>query len=400
METPTRRQVILVMAALLVAAAVAYSFLPEPVPVQTAEVAYGPLRVVIEEEGETRVEDRYVISSPVAAFIRRVDLDVGDRVQRGQPLVFLEAPRSSILDLRTRDEARARVDAAEAALDQAREQERAARADAELAAADLKRFRALFQSGAVSRQELDQAEAQAAGADAAHKAASARVETARAELAAARAMLSDISDSGGGQRIEEVMVSPVAGLILAVHRRSEGLVNPGEPLLDVGSLEGLEVWTDVLSEDAVRIRPGTRVEFERWGGDTALEGVVRSVEPRATTEVSALGVEEQRVQVVAEIISSPGQWDRLGTGYRVLSRFVVWEGERVLQVPSGALFRTQDGWAAFAVEEGRASLRSVTVGVRSGLKTQVLDGLEEGQAVIVHPEASIEEGVLVSPQDG
>lgn len=400
MKAPTRRQVILVMAALLVAAAVVYSFLPEPVPVQTAEVAYGPMRVVIEEEGETRVDDRYVISSPVAAFIQRVDLDVGDRVQRGQPLVFLEAPRSSILDLRTRDEARARVNAAEAALDQAGEQERAARADAELAAADLKRFRALFQSGAVSRQELDQAEAQAAGADAAHKAASARVEAARAELAAARATLSDISDSGGEQRIEEVLVSPVAGLILAVHRRSEGLVNPGEPLLDVGSLEGLEVWTDVLSEDAVRIRPGTRVEFERWGGDTALEGVVRRVEPRATTEISALGVEEQRVQVVAEIISRPGQWDRLGTGYRVLSRFVVWEGERVLQVPAGVLFRTQDGWAAFAVEEGRASLRTVTVGMRSGLKAQVLDGLEEGQAVIVHPDDSIEEGVRVSRQEG
>ncbi|MFY9398784.1 MAG: HlyD family efflux transporter periplasmic adaptor subunit, partial [Desulfomonilia bacterium] len=281
--------------------------------------------------------------------------------------------------------------------DQAGEQERAARADAGLARADLERMRALFRSGAVSRQELDQAEARAAGADAALEAARARVETARAELAAARAALSDASDSGSGRQVEEVLVSPVTGLVLAVHRRSEGLVNPGEPILDVGSLEDLEVWTDVLSEDAVRIRPGTRVEFERWGGNTVLKGVVRRVEPQGVTEVSALGVEEQRVQVISEILSRPGSWERLGTGYRVLSRFVVWEGERVLQVPAGALFRTEEGWAAFAVEGGRASLRSVTVGMRSGLKVQVIEGLKEGQTVIVHPDASIEKGVRVSP---
>ena len=175
-------------------------------------------------------------------------------------------------------------------------------------------------------------------------------------------------------------------------------MNAGEPILEVGNAERLEIWTDVLSQDAVRIRPGTRVLIDRWGGDALLEAVVSRVEPQATTEISALGVEEQRVEVVADIVSPPGMWENLGTGYRVLSRFVIWENDRVLRIPTGALFRTEDGWAVFAVENDTAVRKPVTVGRRAGLAVQVLSGLDEEDVVIVHPDAAIEEGVRVSPQ--
>lgn len=398
MKRPTRRQIVLIAMGALIAAAVLYSFLPEPIPVRTARVGYAPLRVTVEEEGETRVKDRYVITSPVAAYIRRIDLDAGDSVRQGQPLVRLEAPRSTILDVRARAEAAARVKAAEAALGQAQEQARAAQAAAELAATTLSRIEALFETGAVSRQELDQSRAEAERANADLEAARARVETARADLAAARTMLENVSVGSSGQQVQDVLRSPVAGSVLAVHRRSEGLVNAGEPILEVGNAERLEIWTDVLSQDAVRIRPGTRVLIDRWGGDALLEGVVSRVEPQATTEISALGVEEQRVEVVADIVSPPGMWENLGTGYRVLSRFVIWENDRVLQIPTGALFRTEDGWAVFAVENDTAVRKPVTVGRRAGLAVQVLSGLDEEDVVIVHPDAAIEEGVRVSPQ--
>jgi len=309
--------------------------------------------------------------------------------------VQLEAPRASILDVRARDEASARVAAAEASLEQAREQARSAQASAELADADLKRIQALFESGAVARRDLDQARADASQADANLEAARARVETARAELAAARATLKSAAKGDSGQPVQQVLLSPVTGWVLAVHRRSEGFVNPGEPILEVGDIRRLQVWTDVLSQDAVRIRTGTRVSIDGWGGDVPLEAVVSRVEPLGVTEVSALGVEEQRVQIVADFVSPPEMWSGLGTGYRVLSRFVIWEAERVLQIPTGALFRTQDGWSVFTVEQGRAHRKPVTVGRRAGLAAQVLSGLSEGEVVIVHPDTAVEEGVRV-----
>ncbi len=395
----TRRRIAIVVLAVLGAALLVYLLLPSPVDVQAARVGYAPLQVIVEEEGETRVKDRYVISSPVAATIRRIHLEAGDRVRQGQPLVFLEAPRASILDVRARDEAQAGVRAAEARLEQAREQARASRAAADLAATELERSRALFESGAVSRQALDEAQTAASQADANLEAARARVATALAELEAARATLRSVSEGGGDTGVQDILRSPVTGSVLAVHRKSAGFVNVGEPLLDVGDVDRLEVWTDVLSQDAVSIRPGSRVVFVRWGRDATLEGVVDRIEPQGITVVSALGVEEQRVQVVAVFRSPRETWTGLGSGYRVLSRFVIWEHDRVLQAPAGALFRVQDGWAAFVIENGRAVLKQVTVGQRSGLAVQVLDGLDEGDVVIVHPDESIEQGVRVSPQE-
>lgn len=363
----TRKHIVLGSVAVLVGAALVWSFLPKPIPVQTAAVRSGPLRVIVEEEARTEVTDRFTVSSPVTAWVRRIDLVAGDSVAAGQPLAYLEPPRTPVLDPSGKTGAEARVRAAEAAATHA-ETERA-------------RVERLAASGAATRQALEQAVSEATRAD--------------AELEAARAALRRASGADD-LAVEEVLRSPVAGRVLSVPIRSARQVNPGEPLIVVGSTQSLEIHADVLSQDAVRIRTGTRVLLEQWGGPEALEAVVTRVEPQGFTSVSSLGVEEQRVRVVATIQSPPERWNGgLGAGYQVLARFVVWEGDDVLQVPSAALFRVGQEWAAFVVEGARAVRRTVRVGQQAGLDTQVLEGLQEGDEVIIHPGNTIEEGVPV-----
>jgi HlyD family secretion protein len=363
----TRKHIVLGVVAVVVLAALIWSFLPKPIPVQTAVVHRGPLQVIVEEEARTEVTDRYTVSSPVTAWVRRIGLVAGDSVAIGQPLAYLEPPRTPVLDPSGRTSAEARVRAAEAA--------------ASHAGTERARLERLAASGAATRQALEQAVSDAERAD--------------AELEAARAALRGASGADN-LAVEEVLRSPVAGRVLSVPSRSARQVNPGEPLLVVGNTETLEVHADVLSQDAVRIRPGTRALLEQWGGEDALEAVVSRVEPQGFTSVSSLGVEEQRVRVVALIESPPVRWNgSLGAGYQVLARFIVWHGEDVLQIPSAALFRVGEAWSTFVVESGRAVRRTVRIGQQAGLDTQVLDGLQEGDEVIVHPGNTIEEGVAV-----
>ncbi len=359
----TRKRILIGAVALMVLALLVWSFLPEPVPVQTATVSRGALAVIIEEEGRTEVVERFAITAPVAAFVRRIELEAGDAVTAGQAVAALEPPRTPVLAPAERAEAAARVRAAEAA--------------AASAATERDRLARLVESDAATRQALDQAIAEAERAD--------------AELAAARAALRG-TEGQANLPVADVLRSPVAGRVLTVRRRSEGNVLPGDTLLVIGDIDALEIRADVLSQDAVRIHPGTRVRLDQWGGEEELEAVVTRVEPQAFTTISSLGVEEQRVVVVASLAAPPG---RLGAGYRVLARFVVWQGENVLQVPSAALFRVGDGWAAFVVEDGRARRRTVTIGQQAGLQTQVVDGLAEGEAVVVHPSNEIDDGVRV-----
>jgi HlyD family secretion protein len=395
MKRPTRKQLIMGTVAVLIVVALIFGFLPDPVPVRTEVVERAPLQVVVEEEGETRVRDRYVVSSPVAAFARRVDLEVGDPVAAGQPLVRLESPRAPILDPRSRSEAGARVEAARAAVARATEDARAAEAAARQAIREQERTEALAAAGAVSEQALERAITEATRATAAADAASAAVLAARADQAAAQAAFQ--AATGNAQLdIEEVLRAPAPGRVLAVHHRSEGLVNPGEPLVEVGDTERLEVWVDLRSQDAVRIRPGMRVQLDDWGGAYPLEATVQRIEPQGFTAVTALGVEEQRVPVIAGVHSDREMWQEvLGAGYRVLARFIVWEDNDVLQVPTSALFRFQDGWAVFVVEDGRAVRRSVTIGQQAGLAAQVLAGVEAGEPVIVHPPNTLDDGARV-----
>lgn len=393
MKRLTRRQIIMIVFGVLVAGLIIYGLMPSPVSVDTAEVQRGSLRVIVEEEGETQVVDRYIVSAPVAAYARRIEVDAGDVVEPGQPLVSLEAPRSPIFDSRTSAEARARVAAAQAGVAGADQQVRAAEATARLARDELARAERLAADASITRQRLEQAMADAEQAEASLDAARATATTARAELSAAQAALDPLTSATAG--IRSTLTAPAAGRVLSIHRRSAGHVNPGEPILEVGDTQRMEVHVDVLSQDAVRISPGVRIEIDEWGGDRLLEAMVHRVEPQAFTRVSALGVEEQRVTVIAALTSPAEDWSMLGADYRVLARFIVWEDDDVLQVPTSALFRSADGWAVFVVEGGTARRRDVSIGQQAGLRTQILAGLEAGEHVIVHPANEIEDGVSV-----
>jgi HlyD family secretion protein len=376
--------------------AIGYAFLPKPVPVEVARVSRGKLVVTVREEGKTRVVDRFTVSSPVAGIARRVALEVGDRVSRGQPLVEIDPAPPPFLDLRRKEAAEARVRAAQASLESAKEQERVAAAREEYARSTLERTAKLHASGFESRDALEAAESGARQAQAELGSSTSAVNVARSELEASRAELLSAASKPEAKTREKVFVrSPVEGSVLAIQHKSEGAVREGEPLLAIGDPRTLEVEVDVLSTDAVRIRPGSRVLFTRWGGEPALEGKVREVEPAGFTKISALGVEEQRVLVIADIVSPKEAWARLGDGYRLEADFVIWEGEGVLQVPAAALFRHGDGWAAYAADGGRARLRPVQAGQRSGQSAQILSGLSEGAAVIVHPSEQVRDGVRI-----
>jgi HlyD family secretion protein len=363
--------------------------------VQVASVLYSPLQVTIEEEGETQVQQLYVISSPVAAFLRRIEFEPGDIVERGQPLIYLEAPRAAILDNRTRTEAVTRIEAAEARLVEARKQARAAEVAAEYLISERRRFERLYDAGSITVQRLEQAISEAEQAEAGLDSARAVVDDARADVATARAALDEESYLNVPQPVREILRSPEFGKILNIHRKSEGHVNPGELLMEIGNTDFLEVRVELLSQDAVRVRPGNRVLLEQWGGDISLEAIVDRIEPMGVTLVSALGVEEQRVNIITNLVSRPELWADLGSGYRVLAKFVIWESDNVLQIPTASLFRTEDGWAVFAVQNRIAVQKRVEVGHYSRLATQITEGLAEGDVVIVHPDRSIHEGVRV-----
>lgn len=391
-----RRRIMLSLLGVAIVAVLVYGFWPQPVTVELGRVSRGPLQVSVEEEGRTRVRERFMISAPVAAYARRLDLDVGDRVSAGQALVDLEPLRSSVLDPRSRAEAQARVAAAAAALKAAQEKLSAAASTAGHTEREYQRLKRLRAVQYVSENELEQAMNQAQEAAAAHRAAKSEVEVARYQLEAARTVLKYSAAVPANVPHEHVILhSPVAGRVLKVYRRSEGVVASGEPLLDIGNPQDLEVEVDVLSEDAVRLHRDTPVVFDRWGGPR-LQGVVRVVEPVGFTKVSALGVEEQRVRVIVDFTSPQAQWARLGDGYRIDARFILWQGEDVLQVPASALFRYRDAWAVFAVRGGRAVRTRVEIGHRNGLAAQVLKGLNAGETVITHPSDAVDDGVRVA----
>ncbi len=388
-----RRRIVLALIGAAIAGGLYYGFRAQPIAVDLGAAIRAPLRVSFEQEGRTRVVDRYVITAPVAGYARRIALEVGDAVQRGAPLAQLEAQRAEVLDARRRAEAESRVAAAQANLSAVEQREKAAQAGALLAQSDLKRTRTLRSSGHVSVDALDRSVAEADRAGAELRSAQFTVATVRHELEAARTTLRFAAAGGSADLV--VVRSPVAGHVLKITRKSEGAVATGQALLEIGDPRSLEVEVDVLSADAVRTGPGTRVVFERWGGEHALEGVVRLIEPVGFTKVSALGVEEQRVWVIVAFTSPPAQWQRLGDGYRVETTFILWEGKDVLQIPASALFREGSGWAAFVVEERRAVKRRIEIGQRNGLSAQVLSGIREGERVIVHPDDRVRDGARV-----
>ncbi|MDG6777809.1 efflux RND transporter periplasmic adaptor subunit [Thiomicrorhabdus sp. zzn3] len=399
MQMPLRNHPGILIVSAVIMALLAWGFWPQPVMVETTVVKRGPLTVTIEEEGRTRVIDRYVISSPVNGMTCRMHLKVGDPVSRGQELLGITPLDSPVLDARSRAQAEAQVLAARSALQAAKEQALAASASAQLADDKYKRYQPLIKKGLVSQETFDQAKTEAMTATAAKRSADFAVEVAKYELKAAQTALEysagnpSLSDEPPSERVP--VTSPIDGKILKVSRECEGPVTIGESLLEVGDPSALEVEVDVLSADAVKIKPGMTVLFDRWGGPEPLEGMVRRVEPVGFTKVSALGVEEQRVLVISDFTSPTEKWQRLGDGYRVEAKFILWHEDDVLQIPSNALFRYQGGWAVFTVENGYAKRQTVTIGERNGLTAQILTGLSENQKIISHPSDAVDDGVAI-----
>jgi len=361
---------------------------PEPVRVETAQAALGPLRVTVNEEGKTRIRHRYVVSAPVAGHLRRIILKAGAPVVADATEIAVIDPLApALLDARSRSLAEARRDTAAANLEKARAAHR-------FATSELRRFDRLAQDQTISPQELETAQWRQTAAAREEAAAESALRVVEAELAVFTA-----AEEGGTNTVRSpfIVTAPATGRVLRVFEESSRVVVPGTPLVEVGDPADLEVVIEVLSRDGAALTPGTPVELEQWGGAESLAARVRLVEPSAFTKISALGVEEQRVNVIADLLTPPEQRGNLGDNFRVEARIITWETNRTLKVPTGALFRKHDGWSLFTVTRGRAQERSVAVGRSSGTETQVLDGLQAGDAIIVYPGDRVRPGLRVKP---
>ena len=381
--------------AVLIGVLIAVVLWPTTFPVDVAPVARGPLTVTVDEEGVTRVRDRFVVAAPVSGRVLRIELDPGDRVKRGQVVAQVRAEAPPLLDARTRAEAEAGVESARAALGRARAEEQRTKATLAQAQRDLARNRALVATGAMAQREAETQEADVRVAEETANAAAFAVRAAMSELQRAQTRLAPLSLEAPTGRVVSV-TAPVEGVVLKRLRESETVVPAGDPLIEIGDPSGLEIVADLLSTDAVRVKVGARAFVEQWGGDKPLEARVRRIEPAGFMKISALGVEEQRVNVVLDFVeSSPAARAALGDGYRVEVRVVIWESPNVVQVPTSALFRHGEQWAVYVFEGGRARRTLVELGHQTGQYAEVLSGLDEGARVILHPGDTLVDGARV-----
>ncbi|MDC8802251.1 efflux RND transporter periplasmic adaptor subunit [Halomonas pacifica] len=400
--TPTQRRLrrlALALIALALVALLAWALRPAPPAVNTALVSRGPFEESVREEGRTQLRDSYAITAPIAGYLRRVELEVGDPVAAGQPLFYLEPSPAPALDARARRQAEERLQAARARwrAAQARlEQQQAARRFGD---AEYQRQARLQERQLVSPTELERYRSERDRQRALERAAQAEVEAARSELAGAQAALSVVGGQREGATASLAVPSPIDGRVMARQRCCEGSVREGEPILTLGRLADLEVRVDLLSMEAVRLRPGMAVRLLAWGGEP-LPGRVRRIEPSGFTRLSALGVEEQRVPVIVDFAAGVDPTVLgLGSGFRVEAEFLLWEDDATLQLPTSALFRQQGEWSVFRVEGERIHLHRVTPGRRSGLTTQLLEGLAEGERVVIHPGERLDDGLRVRLDD-
>lgn len=378
---------------------IALLFRPRPEPVDIVEVTPDSLIVTVDEEGRTRVRDVFVLSAPVAGMMRRVLLESGDPVIATETVVARISPSdSAFLDPRGAALAEAEVKAATSNLELSRAALDEARADSEFADAELDRGRRLVASGTIAQREFDALLRAARAAEARLETAQAAVQVRLFELERARAALIAPGGEGGDDVAccDIPITAPVDGRVLRVLRESAGVVEAGAPLIEIGDPDALEVVVELLSADAVRVRPGQDVIIEEWGGPVPLAGTVRRVEPFGFEKVSSLGIEEQRVNVVIDFAGEPDDATRLGHGYRVVARIVLDRAEDALVVPATALFRNEGDWSVFAVREGRAVITPVSVGRRSNVAAEVTAGLAEGDRIIAFPSARITDGTRVT----
>ncbi|MFA8387466.1 MAG: efflux RND transporter periplasmic adaptor subunit [Pelagibaca sp.] len=398
------RLILTIVVVLLIGGALTAAFWPRPAMVDLSEVTRGPMMVTIDEEGRTRVAEAYIISTPVAGRLQRVQVDPGDPVVRGETVVAHMLPTNpAALDVRTREQAQAVVQSAEAALRVARADLNAAIANRDFAKTELSRAEQLAERGTVSGAARDRARQDARVSDAAVETAEAAISMREADLANARAQLIGFDDQGlaaaiGNMRSDDIpLYAPADGRILRIMQQSETTLPAGAPIMEIGDIDGeLEVVVDLISSDAVQVEVGDRVIVDDWGGVAPLDGEVHRIDPFGITEFSALGVEEQRVPVTVALTGPPEDRRALGHGYRVEARIVVWQQEDALRVPASALFRTGAEWSVFVSEEGVAALRIVEVGRNNGIVTEVQEGLSPGEQVILYPSAAITDGTAVA----
>ena len=395
-DAPIWRRRLPLLGGALLMALIVIGFWPRALPVEVGVVTRGPLVVTVDEEGMTRVKNRYEVSAPVAGQLRRIDWKAGAPVVAGSTvLATLETRGADFLDARSQAQAEARVKSAEASREAARAQQARAAASAKMYGAEFGRLKQLFAQKVLSEQEFDSAQMRDAVAQQEARAAEFGLQVAEFELEQARTLLTRAQPGGEAEPL--VITSPVNGRILRVLQESSRVVPGGFPLLDVGDPTDLEVRIEVLSRDGVAIQPGARVLLEQWGGPAPLAARVRLVEPSAFTKISALGVEEQRVYVIADFTDPLERRPTLGDNYRVEARIVTWESPDVLQVASGALFQRGGVTQTFVLEGGRARLRTVRPGHSNGVATEILDGLRAGDRVVVYPGDKVTDGTRIEP---
>jgi HlyD family secretion protein len=392
------RTAVVVLLAVGVVAVLVLALRPQPVSVDLAEVTRGVVEVAVEEDGRTRVRDRYALAAPVSATLRRITLEAGDRVEEGEVLAWLDGPESPLTDPRTEAQLRARLAAAEAGVARARALAEAAEAGLVEAREAVRRQEISLELGGGSAAALERAQALLRAREAELRSAGFGVQAAQGEVEDIRLALrapAPVRPGGGTLTLR----APVTGTVLRVHRESGGVVGPGEALVEVGDPSALEVVVDLLSADAVRVPEGAEARISGWGGDGELPARVRRVEPAGFTRVSALGIEEQRVNVILDPLEAP-EWARLGDGFRVEVRVILDRAEDVLRVPAGAVFRLGEGWAVFRAANGRLEEVPVEVGRRSQAEVEIRSGLSEGDRVVVYPADRAEDGARYRSRSG
>ncbi|MFZ1493683.1 MAG: HlyD family efflux transporter periplasmic adaptor subunit [Candidatus Competibacter denitrificans] len=411
MQVPVSRILIGAVFVAVVVLALLPVLAPRPPTVDTHKITRGSMQVSVSEEGRTRIKDLYTVSATVAGRMRRVELDVGDPVVAGKTvLTRIEAPQVRFQDLREETEMRARVSSAEAQRDLAAADLQRVEAEVAFAEAELKRHQELISKGVVTGRALELAQMEARAKRAALAVAKNNLNAKTADLAVAKAAL--IAPTTAGQKAgagnasaaeppTTPVLAPVSGVLLRKLKESEATVAPNEPLFDVGDPSRLEVLVEMRSDDAAKVAVGAPATFTGWGGDQGLRGVVQRVEPFGFTKISALGIEEQRVNVILEFTDPAAAWRQIGHGYRVDVSIQIWEAPNVLKLPIGAMFRKRDRWSVYAIDPGGAvSLQPVEIGHINSFEAEVTGGLREGSAVILHPSDRIEEGMRVAPPDG
>lgn len=369
---------------------------PEPIAVQVAVATVGPLRVSVQEDGKTRIREKYTVSAPVSGRLSRIELNPGDFITEQTLLAVILPSDPAFLDKRSRAEAEARLQAAQAALLRAQSRVEQASIEAELSQTKFERAEKLLPAAAISQHEYDIARSESLAAAQAIETAEFDVEIAKFEVKMTQAALDQFRDETADDTIEPFEIhSPIYGRVLRVFEESATVVSVGTPLIEVGDPKNLEMEIDVLSTDAVRIDDGAAVMIDHWGGDRPLRGSVRVVEPGAFTKVSSLGVEEQRVNVIADFTEPAERIESLGDGYRIEAWITVAEIDDALQIPNSCLFRHNRRWHVMSIVNEKAVLTEVQIGIQNEERTQVLEGLVEGTMVIQYPDDQIKPGVRV-----